>query len=86
MKIVSSDGTVETVKARAYFKALEASGNVSRGSRSGKNRKPKGNPVTSYIKPQRCPGDHLLAFGKVDYLAFKGGEGGRNWSVRSTIY
>lgn len=42
-------------------------------------RKP-GYSVNRYIKNQREIGDKMPMFGK-EYIAFKGGEGGRNWSI-----
>lgn len=48
------------------------------------NTTPKGSIVQRYIKAKRQRGDTQPMFGK-DIVAFKGGEGGRNWSINATI-
>jgi hypothetical protein len=81
-----SDSKVNLSRKRSNRAARKASA-VSIGViwplASRHNTTPQGTIVQRYVSPARMPGDLRPMFGK-EYVAFKGGEGGSGWTVRST--
>lgn len=88
MKVISAKGT--KVVPASYLNEGRAIYRSATRIERGNNSDPKGTSRQSsaYISPQRCIGDIMWMFGEengIPYVAWKGGEGGRGWKVRSTI-
>lgn len=82
----TSNRKEELARRRRYRAAVKPSEVIVKSSASfprGLNNNPRGSIAPRRTKAANQIGDVRTMFG-VEYVAFKGGEGGRNWSIPAT--